>query len=92
MFLHCFSLSTLDVLEKVHKEKNFPLLYSSDTYGDDLPYWVPRPNKEGVGNGLLMIPYTLDNNDVKFGLANGFGSPDGKKFDFRFSIPLLRPL
>ena len=37
-------------------------LYSSDTYNDELPYWV----REG-GKPLLMVPYTLSTNDVKFG-------------------------
>jgi putative urate catabolism protein len=42
-------------------------LYDSDSYADDLPYWLvvhDRPH--------LVIPYTLDNNDMKFGLLNGF--------------------
>ena len=42
-------------------------LYDSDSYADDLPYWV-----EVSGRPHLVIPYTLDNNDMKFGLLNGF--------------------
>ena len=42
-------------------------LYDSDFYADDLPYWV-----EVSGRPHLVIPYTLDNNDMKFGLLNGF--------------------
>jgi putative urate catabolism protein len=42
-------------------------LYDSDSYADDLPYWV-----EVGGQPHLVIPYTLDNNDMKFGLLNGF--------------------
>lgn len=43
-------------------------IYTSDAYNDDLPYWasVPKP--------LLMIPYTLVNNDLRYLLPNGFAS------------------
>ena len=37
-------------------------LYDSDAYNDELPYWV----REG-GKPLLIVPYTLSTNDVKFG-------------------------
>ena len=37
-------------------------LYSSDTYNDELPYWTIEGGKQ-----LLMVPYTLSTNDVKFG-------------------------
>jgi putative urate catabolism protein len=47
-------------------------LYDSDSYADDLPYW------ERVGDRPhLVIPYTLDNNDMKFGVLNGFSDGDG---------------
>ncbi|MEY2342532.1 allantoinase PuuE [Acidithiobacillus sp. IBUN Pt1247-S3] len=44
--------------------------YDSDYYGDELPFWV-------IGNGgteqkHLIIPYTLDVNDMRFLLPNGF--------------------
>lgn len=42
-------------------------LYDSDSYADDLPYWVRE-----AGRPHLVIPYTLDNNDMKFGTAQGF--------------------
>jgi putative urate catabolism protein len=42
-------------------------LYDSDSYADELPYWV-----EVAGRPHLVIPYTLDANDFKFLLANGF--------------------
>ncbi|KAM0753324.1 glycoside hydrolase/deacetylase [Meredithblackwellia eburnea MCA 4105] len=69
------SLDTLKLLSDAHRARGIPLLYSSDTYSDDLPYWVPRPGGT-KDEGLLMIPYALDTNDFKFGIANGFGSPD----------------
>ena len=42
-------------------------LYDSDSYADDLPYWV-----EVAGSDHLVIPYTLDANDFKFLLPGGF--------------------
>lgn len=46
-------------------------LYDSDSYADDLPYWV-----EGPGGPHLIIPYTLDANDMRFATAQGFNSGD----------------
>ncbi len=45
--------------------------YISDTYDDDLPYWM-----EADGRQLLIIPYTLDCNDMRFATAQGFNSGD----------------
>jgi putative urate catabolism protein len=42
-------------------------LYDSDSYADELPYWV-----EVEGQDHLVVPYTLDNNDMKFMSTNGF--------------------
>ncbi len=42
-------------------------LYDADAYNDDLPYWV-----EESGRNHLVVPYTLDVNDMKFGTAQGF--------------------
>jgi putative urate catabolism protein len=47
-------------------------LYSSDAYSDDLPYWVARPQ----GGSHLIIPYTLDANDMRFATPQGFNSGD----------------
>jgi putative urate catabolism protein len=46
-------------------------LYDSDSYADELPYWV-----EVGGRSHLVIPYTLDANDFKFLLPNGFVTAD----------------
>tara|TARA_Y100000590_G_scaffold199532_1_gene226644 strand:- start:1043 stop:1945 length:903 start_codon:yes stop_codon:yes gene_type:complete len=46
-------------------------LYDSDSYGDDLPYWEVRGKKK-----QLIIPYTLDNNDMRFATNQGFNSGD----------------
>jgi len=42
-------------------------LYDSDSYADELPYWLDVGGKDH-----LVIPYTLDNNDMKFMSPNGF--------------------
>ncbi|MBD2230623.1 allantoinase PuuE [Phormidium tenue FACHB-1052] len=46
-------------------------LYDADSYADDLPYW----NTE-YGRPHLVIPYTLDNNDMRFATYAGFNSGD----------------
>ena len=48
-------------------------LYDSDSYSDDLPYWEYRNKKK-----QLIIPYTLDNNDMRFATNQGFNS--GEQF------------
>jgi len=48
-------------------------LYSSDSYADDLPYWVNGPK-----GPHLIIPYTLDANDMRFINPQGFGN--GEEF------------
>jgi allantoinase len=48
-------------------------LYDADAYNDDLPYWV-----RVAGRPHLVVPYTLDNNDMKFGGYQGFNS--GEQF------------
>ena len=47
-------------------------LYDSDAYDDDLPHYVTA-----AGRPHLVIPYTLDNNDMKYAVPPGFGDPDG---------------
>ncbi len=47
-------------------------LYDSDAYNDDLPYWV-----KVAGKNHLVIPYTLDVNDMKFSVSPGFTAPAG---------------
>ncbi|MGI0491616.1 allantoinase PuuE [Alkalinema pantanalense CENA528] len=46
-------------------------LYDADSYADDLPYWV-----YDYGTPHLVIPYTLDNNDMRFATSQGFNSGD----------------
>ena len=59
--------------------------YNSDTYADDLPYWDYR-----FAEPQLMVPYTLDNNDMRFATAQGFNSGQ-QFFDYlRDSFDVLR--
>ena len=58
-----------NTLDLVIDEGGF--LYCSDTYSDDLPYWEIKEKKK-----QLMIPYTLDNNDMRFLTNQGFNSGD----------------
>ena len=44
-------------------------LYDADAYNDDLPYWVTVSGKRH-----LVIPYTMDTNDMKFGGVQGFNT------------------
>ena len=48
-------------------------LYNSDDYSDDLPFW-----REIAGHQQLIVPYTIDANDMRFCTLNGFG--DGEQF------------
>jgi OHCU decarboxylase len=60
------SVNTVDL---VAEEGGFD--YVSDTYADDLPYWY-----EHAGRQQLIIPYTLDANDMRFATPQGFNSGD----------------
>lgn len=46
-------------------------LYDADSYADDLPYWV-----HDYGRPHLVIPYTLDVNDMRFATYAGFNAGD----------------
>ena len=58
-----------NTLDLVIEEGGF--LYCSDSYSDDLPYWIKKGSKK-----QLIIPYTLDNNDMRFATNQGFNSGD----------------
>ena len=49
--------------------KHGGFLYSSDSYADDLPYWHVHKGKP-----QLMVPYTMDANDMRFSSGQGFGT------------------
>jgi len=56
-------------LELVKEDGGF--VYCADSYADELPYWVPSSHGH-----QLIVPYTLDANDMRFAIAQGFNSGD----------------
>src|SRR5215471_16573671 len=61
--------SSVNTLKAVLEDGGFR--YSSDSYSDDLPYWVNGPR-----GPHLIIPYTLDVNDMRFINPQGFATGD----------------
>ncbi len=59
----------LHSLDVAMKEQGF--LYVADSYADELPYWVRGPH-----GPQLIVPYTLDANDMRFATPQGFNSGD----------------
>ncbi|MGJ4998597.1 allantoinase PuuE [Bradyrhizobium sp. HKCCYLS3077] len=57
---------TLDI---VLEEQGF--IYSADSYADELPYWI-----QGPYGPQLIVPYTLDANDMRFATPQGFNAGD----------------
>ena len=51
-------------------------LYDSDYYGDDLPFWTTVTKTDGSSVPHLIVPYTLDTNDMRFSLPQGFSHGD----------------
>ena len=47
-------------------------VYDSDYYGDDLPFWLNVQRSDGTLAPHLVVPYTLDCNDMRFALPQGF--------------------
>jgi allantoinase len=50
--------------------------YDSDYYGDDLPLWLQVRKSNGELAPHLVLPYTLDCNDMRFALPQGFSHGD----------------
>ena len=50
--------------------------YDSDYYGDDLPFWVEVTKSDGNTVPHLIVPYTLDSNDMRFATPQGFNTAD----------------
>ena len=48
--------------------------YDSDYYGDDLPFWTPVTKSDGSVVQHLVVPYSLDTNDMRFVQAQGFNT------------------
>ena len=49
-------------------------LYDSDYYGDDLPFWTRVTMTDGTPQQHLIVPYTLDTNDMRFASPQGFAN------------------
>ncbi|PCI63426.1 MAG: allantoinase PuuE [Kordiimonadales bacterium] len=52
-------------------EEDGGFLYDADDYSDDLPFWRPH-----AGGAQLVVPYTLDCNDMRFASPQGFNAGD----------------
>ena len=50
--------------------------YDSDDYGDDLPIWMQVQKTDGSVVPQLIVPYTLDCNDMRFSLPQGYSHAD----------------
>lgn len=50
--------------------------YDSDYYGDDLPFWSEVACGDGSRRPHLIVPYTLDANDMRFATAQGFNTAE----------------
>jgi len=48
--------------------------YDSDYYGDDLPFWTRVTRGDGGSSQHLVVPYTLDTNDMRFATPQGFNT------------------
>lgn len=52
--------------------------YDADSYADDLPYWEAVAHRDASGSPVttpqLIVPYTLDTNDMRFAAMQGFNS------------------
>ena len=50
--------------------------YDSDYYGDELPFWTEVEKTDGTRVPHLVVPYTLDANDMRFATPHGFNTAD----------------
>jgi allantoinase len=50
--------------------------YDSDYYGDDLPFWMKVKKTDDSAVHQLVVPYTLDCNDMRFALPQGYSHAD----------------
>ncbi|KAI0474184.1 polysaccharide deacetylase [Xylariaceae sp. FL0804] len=68
------------LVPQVYEEMGEQLEWVSDTYADDVPYWIDLPYERDAPapRGCLMVPYSYDCNDYKFLMVGaGFRDPDG---------------
>lgn len=50
--------------------------YDSDYYGDELPFWTTVKTADGAERPHLVVPYTLDANDMRFATPQGFNTAE----------------
>ncbi len=71
--------------------------YDSDYYGDDLPFWLQVRKSDGTLAPHLVVPYTLDANDMRFALPQGYSHGDAffqylrDAFDVHYAEGAERP-
>jgi allantoinase len=65
------------------------LAYDSDYYGDELPFWMKVQRTDGQVVPHLVVPYTMDTNDMRFALPQGFSQGDDFFTYLRDSFDLL---
>jgi len=71
--------------------------YDSDYYGDDLPFWTGVKTRDYRTHPHLVVPYTLDTNDMRFATPQGFNTADHfftylrDAFDLMYSEGAERP-
>lgn len=63
--------------------------YDSDYYGDDLPFWMKVRKSDGAVVPHLVVPYTLDVNDMRFALPQGYSQADDFFVYLRDSFDVL---
>jgi putative urate catabolism protein len=63
--------------------------YDSDYYGDDLPFWLKVRRCDGGLTPHLVVPYTLDANDMRFALPQGFATGEDFFHYLRDSFDVL---
>ena len=63
--------------------------YDSDYYGDDLPFWMKVKKSDGSVAPHLVVPYTLDVNDMRFALPQGYSQAEDFFFYLRDSFDVL---
>lgn len=59
-------------------------LYIADSYADDLPYWISTGGKD-----QLIVPYTMDCNDMRFAIQAGFANGDQFESYLKDSFDML---
>jgi len=77
--------NTASLLPIMWKEMGHKMLYTSEVYNEDSPYWIDLPWEkqlpESEKEGLLMMPYNYDCNDGKFHMLPGFVSSAGAVYE-----------